>query len=130
MKVEDLSEIFEIDNLAFDPLWQHSRALIELAYSQASHATVAYDQTGVIGYQISTSTQYGVHLGRLAVHPSMQQRGVGASLLNHLQNQFPVSNQTRISVNTHDTNHRSISLYTKAGFRKTPEAYPVYQFRI
>ncbi|MBE0687716.1 MAG: GNAT family N-acetyltransferase [Anaerolineaceae bacterium] len=130
MQPTDLSEIYDIDHLAFSPLWQHSKGLIELAYSQANIATVALDHSGILGYQISTATQYGAHLGRLAVRPDKQRLGVGTGLLKHLQSQFIGSTSFRISVNTHDTNHRSIGLYTKAGFRKTPEAYPVYQYSI
>lgn len=128
MQSSDLERIREIDKAAFDPLWQHSTKLIELAFSQANYATVIQDRGKIIGYQISTPTRYGVHLGRLAVHPKSQKSGVGFALVSDLQQHFSDSGTIRISVNTHDTNSASLALYHKAGFTKTAESYPVYQY--
>ncbi len=130
MTTQDLDVVTQIDNLAFEPLWQHSREMIELAYHQAEIATIAEDESGPIGYQITTMTQYGFHLGRLAVLPSSQRNGAGFALVNDLQSQVFKTGRGRITVNTHDTNQRSIGLYFKAGFNKTRESYPVYQIKI
>jgi len=130
MVPDDLDKVEKIDRRAFDPLWQHSFELIELAFDQASYATVATINHEVVGYQISTATQYGAHLGRLAVDPSVQRRGIGFALLRDLQYDFQDSGPVRISVNTHDTNQSSLGLYLKAGFSKTEEIYPVYQYFI
>jgi ribosomal protein S18 acetylase RimI-like enzyme len=126
----DLKSVENIDGRAFEPLWQHSYDLIELAYSQAAYADVATIGGQVVGYQISTSTQYGAHLGRLAVDPDAQHRGIGFGLLRHLQRQLGHTGPARLSVNTHDTNQSSLGLYLKAGFRKTEEIFPVYQYNI
>lgn len=126
MVLDDLDRVREIDNFAFDTLWQHSKDLIELAYAQAEFATVAMQKDSILGYQISTATQYGAHLARLAVHPEAQGKGVGFQLLRDLQNACWQSERYRISVNTHDTNHRSLALYRKAGFKPSPESYPVF----
>jgi ribosomal-protein-alanine N-acetyltransferase len=128
MQSSDLERIREIDQAAFDPLWQHSTDLIELAYAQSNYATVFLHNGEIIGYQISTPTRYGVHLGRLAVHPKAQKKGVGTALVRDLQKKFNESGPIRISVNTHDTNTASLALYYKAGFTKTSESYPVYQY--
>jgi ribosomal protein S18 acetylase RimI-like enzyme len=127
MTAEDLSEVIEIDSNAFGPLWRNSPPLLQLAYNQADFATVAYDENGLTGYQISTPTQYGAHLGRLATHPRAQGRGVAYSLLRNLQDHFPPTATVRLSVNTQDTNFKSIALYQKAGFVETPETFPVFQ---
>ena len=130
MTQKDLDAVTRIDNLAFEPLWQHSREMIELAFTQAEIATIAEDGSGPIGYQITTMTQYGFHLGRLAVLPTVQRKGTGFALVNDLQNQVFKAGRGRITVNTHNTNQRSIGLYLKAGFIKTRESYPVYQIKI
>lgn len=130
MLPEDLKKVEQIDRRAFEPLWQHSFELIELAYEQAAYATIAAIDDEIVGYQISTATQYGAHLGRLAVDPQAQRRGIGFALLRHLQRQFKDTGPARISVNTHDTNQSSLGLYLKAGFSKTEEIYPVYQYNI
>jgi ribosomal protein S18 acetylase RimI-like enzyme len=130
MAESDLDIVFQIDHQAFDPLWQHSKELIELAHSQSKIATIAEDSNGPVGYQISTPTQYGFHLGRLAVSPGAQRQGIGFALVRDLQHQTSSSSPSRISVNTHDTNTRSIALYAKAGFSKTNEIFPVYRYKI
>jgi ribosomal protein S18 acetylase RimI-like enzyme len=128
MKKADLPEVLVIDNLAFDPLWQNSAALLELAFDSANHATVAIDEFGIAGYQISTPTQYGIHLGRLAVHPRAQRKGIGFALVRNLQVHFSASQSGRVSVNTQSTNIGSLSLYHKAGFTETGETFPVFQY--
>lgn len=128
MEREDLPEVLVIDNLAFDPLWQNSAALLELAFDSANYATVAIDELGIAGYQISTPTQYGIHLGRLAVHPRAQRKGIGFGLVRNLQEYFSASQLGRVSVNTQSTNKGSLSLYHKAGFVETGETFPVFQY--
>jgi len=118
----------QVDAQAFDPLWQNSYSLLELAFESTCLATVAYDETGIIGYQISNPTQYGAHLGRLAVHPRAQRKGVGYALVRHLQDFCSRAQMGRISVNTQNTNMGSLSLYHKAGFIETKEAFPVFQY--
>ena len=128
MTEEDFEEVGNIDSSAFGPLWQNSIALLKLAFDQSNVATVAYDDQGITGYQISTPTQYGAHLGRLATHPRAQGQGVGYALVKDLQSRFQLSTAFRLSVNTQDTNHISMSLYQKAGFEETSEIFPVYQY--
>jgi ribosomal-protein-alanine N-acetyltransferase len=128
MTYDDLPQVLEVDARAFDPLWQNSFSLLELAFESTCQATVAFDQTGIIGYQISNPTQYGAHLGRLAVHPRAQRKGVGFALIRHLQNFCSRAQMGRISVNTQNTNLGSLSLYHKAGFIETEEAFPVFQY--
>ena len=128
MTFNDLPQVLQVDSQAFEPLWQNSSSLLELAYESACLATVAYDEAGIIGYQISNPTQYGAHLGRLAVHPRAQRKGVAFSLVRNLQEFCSKARMERISVNTQNTNMKSLSLYHKAGFTETNEAFPVFQY--
>ncbi|MCB2179979.1 GNAT family N-acetyltransferase [bacterium] len=130
MTEADFEEISRIDSAAFGPLWQNSIELLALAYNQANVATVAYDEKGLTGYQISTPTQYGAHLGRLATHPRAQGKGIGYALVKNLQKRFHPSNAFRLSVNTQDINKISLALYQKAGFIETSEIFPIYQYNI
>jgi ribosomal protein S18 acetylase RimI-like enzyme len=128
MQEEDLSEIQKIDEASFGSIWRNSLDSLNLAFIQARLATVAEDQSGPIGYQISTRTPYGAHLARLAVRPRDQGQGVGYALTRHLQNQLKSQQPLRLSVNTQDHNKASIALYKKAGFIEVNEAYPVYKY--
>jgi ribosomal protein S18 acetylase RimI-like enzyme len=99
-----------------------------MAYKKAILATVAEDQSGILGYQISTPSPYGAHLARLAVRPTAQHQGIGYALTRHLQDSLISSQPIRISVNTQDHNQASITLYKKAGFIQTNETYPVFLY--
>jgi ribosomal-protein-alanine N-acetyltransferase len=128
MHKEELPIIQEIDEEAFGSIWRNSLDALMLAFKQAKLATVAEDQSGLVGYQISTPTPYGAHLARLAVRPCAQGQGIGYALTRHLQDQLNRPQPIRISVNTQDHNNASIALYNKAGFHEVDEAYPVFQY--
>ena len=130
MKPEDLDEVALVDNHSFDPLWSNSQTLLSLAFEQSIYSTVAYDENGITGYQISTPAQYGGHLGRLAVLPRVQGQGIGYALLYDLQQRFSTEKDFRLSVNTQDNNKKSIALYKKGGFIQTSETFPVYQHNL
>ena len=127
MTPEDIPVVQTVDNLAFSPIWRNSRTSLELAFQQSVSATVAEDEEGLVGYQISTSSPLGAHLARLAVHPRAQNRGIGYALVRDLLTQFVRRGVSRITVNTQHDNYSSLALYAKAGFHRTSEAYPVYQ---
>jgi ribosomal protein S18 acetylase RimI-like enzyme len=70
----------------------------------------------------------GGHLARLATRPDFQRLGIGTTLLHDLLTQFVRRGALRITVNTQQDNKHSISIYEKAGFVRTGEAYPVYLY--
>jgi len=127
LQSEDLEPVWRVDKTAFKVLWQNSLPSLELALKQASIATVAENERGIIGYQISTSSHMGGHLARLAVLPAYQGRKIGHAMVNDLLRQFLLRGTFRVTVNTQSDNLTSLKLYEKLGFRKTGESYPVYQ---
>jgi ribosomal-protein-alanine N-acetyltransferase len=130
MRFDDLPTVHQIDNQAFDPLWQNSESLLEIALSKSSVATVIETSGEIIGFQFSSINSSRGHLARLAVHPDWQGRGVGYALAQHLLNQFQLWGALRVTVNTQMDNTSSIALYKKAGFILTDETYPVYQMNL
>ena len=130
MKSSDLPAVTETDHASFDPLWHNSFDTIERAYAQALYATVAEKDGEIIGYQLTTGHQQRAHLARLAVHPSLQGRGVGRALLSDLYARLTKAGIIRLSVNTQSDNSASLSLYKKMGFNRTGEEYPVYTIQI
>jgi ribosomal-protein-alanine N-acetyltransferase len=127
MNFDDLNAVKALDANAFGPIWQQSQDMLETAFHQAAIATVAEDQDGLIGYQISTAGPGGGHLARLAVHPRAQQQGIGYALLQDLLTQFTRRGALQVTVNTQVENKASLALYQKAGFRQTGEVYPVFE---
>jgi ribosomal-protein-alanine N-acetyltransferase len=126
----DLPHVTETDAASFDRLWQNSLDTLRRAFAQALIATVAENDNGLIGYQLSTGGGQRAHLARLAVHSSMQGRGVGRALLGDLFARLVNSSIYKLSVNTQSDNVVSLSLYQKMGFLRTGEQYPVYIFDV
>ena len=130
MNFDDLQRVSELDAAAFEPLWQNSLPALSKAFSQSIYASVAEDESGFVGYQLSTGNPFGAHLARLAVRPDAQGHGVASALINDLMNRVCQDDTSlRITVNTQSDNSTSLALYEKIGFRRTGEQYPVYIFR-
>jgi ribosomal protein S18 acetylase RimI-like enzyme len=126
---DDLPIVTEIDNQAFEPLWQISQESLEYAFRQSSVSTLAEMDGYPVGYQISTGNPLGGHLARLAVRQQNQKQGIGSALLFDLLNQFKRRGAVRVTVNTQQTNHASLSLYHRIGFIETSEVFPVYKLQ-
>ena len=128
MSLDDLPTVEAIDRSAFGSLWHNSRHSLEYAFRQAAIATVADYDGALVGYQISTAMQMGGHLARLATDPQYHRQGFGYAILRDLLVQFKQRGAQRITVNTQEENLASISLYQNAGFMRTGETYPVFQY--
>ena len=103
------------DNAAFEPLWHNSLDTLQRAFSQSLIATVAESKEGIVGYQLTTGHGQRAHLARLAVHPSLQGRGVGRALLSDLFAYLTHTGTIRLSVNTQSDNKASLRLYQEHG---------------
>ena len=130
MEAADLPEVERTDAAAFPPLWQNPLDTLHRGFNQSLYATVAEDEHGIVGYQISTGGHARAHLARLAVHPSMQGRGVGRAIISDLFKAMYQYGIPRLSVNTQSDNQVSLSLYKRMGFLLTGEQYPVYTFDV
>lgn len=130
MTQADLPGVVDVDAAAFDPLWRNSVSALAKAFEMAAYASVAEDASGLIGYQLSTGSEFGTHLARLAVRPQVQRRGVGAALVGDLLTHVPEQMAARVTVNTQADNAASLALYFRLGFRRTGERYPVYTLEV
>ena len=130
MTEADLAAVTVVDGESFDPLWHNSQETLQRALSQSQFATIAENERGVIGYQLTTGLNMRAHLARLAVTPVMQGRGVGRALLRDLFARLMESGYFKLSVNTQSDNQTSLHLYQKMGFVRTGGTYPVYTFDI
>jgi len=126
MMEADLAEVEKTDAASFTPLWQNPLDTLRRAFSQTFFATVAEDDQGIVGYQLTTGGRSHAHLARLAVHPSAQGRGAGKALLSELFARLTHLGVPKLTVNTQSDNDVSLSLYQKMGFIRTGEQYPVY----
>ena len=126
----DIPEVAEVDLAAFGEFWHNTANALLKAYAQSAFATVAEDDLGMVGYQLSTRNLLGAHLARLGVRPEAQGRGVGSVLVSHLIRSIGAGQLNRLSVNTQADNVVSLSLYKKLGFVRTGEQFPVLVYSI
>lgn len=125
MEEGDISVVTKIDLAAFGRFWHNTFDALQRARSQSVSATVAEDNSGVIGYQISTGNSFGAHLARLGVQPQAQSRGVGTALVAGLIQGVGGNQFHKLSVNTQADNIASLTLYKNLGFIRTGEYFPV-----
>lgn len=130
MRQKDLDLVLSVDNLTFEHIWQHTREELSFAFLQASYATVAEMDEEIVGYQISTGTQFHAHLARLAVDPGMQRLSIGYGLVHDMLSHFTNAGISNITVNTQSDNYSSLALYKKIGFYRTGDEFPVFTFPI
>jgi ribosomal protein S18 acetylase RimI-like enzyme len=130
MTESDIPAVVDVDNSSFDPLWHNSHETLRRALAQALIASVAEDEHGIVGYQLTTGSGIRAHLARLAVHPRAQRHGAATALLNHLLGWNTRNGYHILSVNTQSDNHASLHLYQRMGFVRTGESYPVYMFDV
>ncbi len=127
MRIDDLGEVYAVDNASFPPLWQHSLKTIQMAFAHCAHSTVIKIDGKIAAYQISSISNQGLHLARLAVHPDWQGKHLAQSLVQHLQEEVSQMPTKRLTVNTQDINMPSLALYQKKGFQLTGEKFPVFE---
>ena len=125
MQEEDLPAVAEVDLEAFGWFWHNTLDALRRARSQAVSATVIENESGVVGYQLSTGNPLGAHLARLGIRPEAQGRGVGSALVSDLIQSLGANQISRLSVNTQSDNLNSLALYKKMGFMRTGECFPV-----
>lgn len=130
MTEADLPAVENTDAASFEPLWHNPLDTLHRALGQSLYATVAENDNGIIGYQLSTGGGQRAHLARLAVHPKVQGKGAGRALLSDLFAYLTYRGIPRLSVNTQSDNAVSLSLYQRMGFVRTGEQYPVYTFDV
>jgi ribosomal protein S18 acetylase RimI-like enzyme len=127
---EDMEPLIELDQIAFKGIWCNPRDELLEAFKSASISTVFEHEGQLIGYQISTTSVWGAHLARLAVHPNWQGKGIGHFLVSELMHQVRRRGHQRLTVNTQEDNLQSLSLYRRLGFMETGDRYPVLELNI
>ena len=121
----NLVAVAEVDHRAFAPIWRHSLAALQNALKHASYATVLRQNGQIAGYQISTASQHGGHLARLAIDPKFQGKGLASYLVVDLLHHFKRRGIHRVTVNTQGSNERSQALYQRLGFQSMDQEFPV-----
>jgi ribosomal-protein-alanine N-acetyltransferase len=123
---QDMERLSQIEAQAFAPLWQHSTRSLQVAKNQAFSFDVALVDDQLVGFQLSTPNDYGVHLVRMTIDPAFQDRGIGTALMVHAIDGYYRRDRYRITLNTQLDNVASQQLYKKFGFQTTGQTFPIW----
>lgn len=113
-KITYLSEAQLLNNYNIPPLTQ---TLTEL--EQEFHKGIvlkATDETNtIIGSIRAYQNKETLYIGKLMVHPTYQNKGIGGQLLLAIESYFP---KARYELFTSDRSLKNLSLYTKNGYKE------------
>jgi ribosomal protein S18 acetylase RimI-like enzyme len=124
--IDDLAEILELQIRAYqseaeiykdysiDPLIETPLELQEL-FKHKTFLKAVLDGK-IVGSVRAYSKAETVHIGRLAVEPSLQNQGIGTELLQSIEQHFSIAKRYELF-----TGHKSVNnlrLYNKLGYRE------------
>lgn len=116
----DLHELLQVESTCFDQYWRYDAAsFLEIAETYP-YFVVAVQDGRVIGYQFNTVDGGMGFLVRIAVHPSLNSRGIGARLMAEAVHFFQRERVWKIALNTEEKNHHAHRLYEWFGFHLVP----------
>ncbi len=124
-RLDDLPNVLANDRAAFDPIWWHTRDSLARILHDAAHFLVAELDDRIVGHAFSDLYGGRGHLVRLATHPDVQRRGIGARLLAESLSALLAAGAHPITLNTQADNYTSQSLYRRFGFLPTGESTTV-----
>jgi len=112
----DFDVVCALDAAAFDEPWRYPPALMRPAFARAFAVTVAVCADGIVGYACSLLHRAHGHIVRLAVHPALRLRGIGAGLLADSVARLHRAGAQAVSLNTQSDNRAAQRLYRRLGF--------------
>lgn len=130
MRLDDMNELANLDELCFRPPWQLNQSSLEKSYSKGANASVVSQGGKLVGYQITDNLFDHLHLARIAVQPDLQGRGIARQLMVAMIDYFKDFAIQTYSVNTQADNLASLRLYHSFGFKEEGRPTPVYLFKL
>jgi len=127
MRLNDVDSIAVLCDISFPPFWKLSKKNIINAFEQSDFAIVVEnEEKEIIGYLLAVTENHSAHLSRIAVNPSVQNTGLGFTLINLFFRHYQKLGIMDFSVNTPSRNQAALALYKKAGFFITGDSFPVF----
>lgn len=117
----DISTLLQLEQLCFEELWRYDAASFNTIAATHPYFVVAELNGQVIGYQFNALDEIYGYLVRIAVHPNINSKGIGARLMAEAIAFFQRSHVERIMLNTQDNNHHAHRLYEWFGFIRIPQ---------
>jgi ribosomal protein S18 acetylase RimI-like enzyme len=123
--VADAQEILDLQKLAYqseaaiyndDSIPPLAQSLDQMLVDFRQQVVLKATLNGRIVGSVRAYLQDGTcHIGRLIVHPEFQNRGIGTSLMNRIEQHF--SEARRYELFTGERSARNLYLYQKLGYR-------------
>ena len=122
---KDLQKILELQYLAYQsearllnnpniPPLKQTISEVQKEFESGTILKVVDDTEAIVGSVRAYSRGGTLHIGKLIVHPDLQGKGIGTSLLKEIEKVCP---HQRYELFTSSKSTRNISLYERLGFR-------------
>jgi [ribosomal protein S18]-alanine N-acetyltransferase len=112
----DIQALLAIEEACFEDFWRYDAPSFEDIAATHPYFVVGELNSKVVGYQFNALEDEFGYLIRIAVHPSVNGRGVGVRLMSEAITFFQQAHVQRIMLNTQDDNTRAHRLYEWFGF--------------
>ncbi len=117
----DMAALLAIEDACFEHLWRYdATAFLDIAANHPYFVVAEYNGN-VVGYQYNAIDGDAGYLIRIAVHPSVGGRGIGARLMAEAVRYFQRQRALRIMLNTQDDNAHAHRLYEWFDFIRLPQ---------
>jgi ribosomal-protein-alanine N-acetyltransferase len=121
VETRDIPDLLSLEEACFEELWRYDSLAFRDTISSHPYFVVAEMAGNVVGYQFNAvDGQFG-YLIRIAVHPSVGGRGIGARLMAEAVRFFERERVVRIMLNTQEDNIYAHRLYEWLGFVRIPQ---------
>lgn len=112
----DMEALLAIEDACFDDLWRYDSVAFSDIAATHPYFVVAELHHKVVGYQFNTVDEENGYLVRIAVHPAVESRGIGARLMAEAIHFFEHARTPHILLNTEENNTHAHRLYEWFGF--------------
>ena len=114
--VRDIPTLLSLEELCFEQFWRYDASSFADIMDSHPYFAIAELDDQIVGYQFNAlDGEYG-YLVRIAVHPDLNGRGIGARLMAEAIQFFKNSHSIRIMLNTQENNAHAHRLYEWFGF--------------
>jgi [ribosomal protein S18]-alanine N-acetyltransferase len=112
----DVSAITDLERLLFaEDAWSANAVTAEISAPDRA-ATVAAEDTAVLGYAVTLRSGDVADLHRIGVHPDARRRGIARALLDRALRQAADAGATRMLLEVGASNDPALAFYADAGF--------------
>ncbi|MFD3449960.1 ribosomal protein S18-alanine N-acetyltransferase [Microbacteriaceae bacterium 4G12] len=116
MKIEDIEQIVEIEQMSFAIPWTHDAFMRELASNEYAHYIVMEEDAKIIGYCGMWLILDESHITNIALLPDYRGRKLGEALLRQVMDQATAMGAITMTLEVRVSNEPAKNLYSKVGF--------------